>query len=194
MLVKQLLDLNCDDAKQTFSLLKDKYPIVITRDQDKAREWLKQQARGSERYGVVVSSQAERLKPYAIDVKSPMDPVHWFLDGKEDVRSSYYLEDVATEFHVQGLELDWVCVTWDADFRHTKAGWDHCSFCGDRWNKIRKAERKNYLKNAYRVLLTRARQGMVIVVPPGDATDPTRDPDFYNGTFEYLARIGFSVI
>ncbi len=194
LLVKQLLDLNCDDAKQTFSLLKDKYPIVITRDQDKAREWLKQQARGSERYGVVVSSQAERLKPYAIDVKSPMDPVHWFLDGKEDVRSSYYLEDVATEFHVQGLELDWVCVTWDADFRHTKAGWDHCSFCGDRWNKIRKAERKNYLKNAYRVLLTRARQGMVIVVPPGDATDPTRDPDFYNGTFEYLARIGFSVI
>ncbi len=192
--VKQLLDLYLDDAKQTFNLLKDKYPIVITRDQAKAREWLRKQARGTERYGVVVSSQAERLKPYAIDVKSPMDPVHWFLDGKEDVRSSYYLEDVATEFHVQGLELDWVCVTWDADFRHTKSGWEHRSFCGDRWNKINKAERKIYLKNAYRVLLTRARQGMVIVVPPGDAKDPTRDPEFYNGTFEYLESIGLDII
>lgn len=194
LLVKQLLDLDCDEAKQTFDRLKDKYPIVITRDQAKARQWLRQQARGSERYGVVVSSQAERLKPYAIDVKSPMDPVHWFLDGKEDVRSSYYLEDVATEFHVQGLELDWVCVTWDADFRHTQAGWEHRSFCGDRWNKINKLERKSYLKNAYRVLLTRARQGMVIVVPPGDSKDPTREPDFYNGTFEYLKSIGFTEI
>lgn len=194
LLIKQLLDIDCDAAKKTFSLLRDKYPIVISRDQVKAREWLRQQARGSERYGVVVSSQAQRLKPYAIDVKSPMDPVHWFLDGKEDVRSSYYLEDVATEFHVQGLELDWVCVTWDADFRYMKTGWEHCSFCGDRWNKIRKIERKNYLKNAYRVLLTRARQGMVIVVPPGDFNDPTRDPSFYDDTFEYLKSIGFSVI
>lgn len=194
LLVKQLLDHHSDDAKKTLSLLKDKYPIVITRDQGKAREWLKKQARGSERYGIVVSSQAERLKPYAIDVKSPMDPVHWFLDGKEDVRSSYYLEDVATEFHVQGLELDWVCITWDADFRYMKNGWEHWSFCGDRWNRIRKDERKNYLKNAYRVLLTRARQGMIIVVPTGDIKDPTRHPDFYDGIFEYLSTIGFSII
>jgi len=194
LLVKQLLDLHSDDARHTLSLLRDKYPIVITRDQGKAREWLKKKARGSERYGIVVSSQAERLKPYAIDVKSPMDPVHWFLDGKEDVRSSYYLEDVATEFHVQGLELDWVCVTWDADFRHTKKGWEHWSFCGDRWNHINKIERKNYLKNAYRVLLTRARQGMVIVVPTGDVKDPTRHPDFYDGVFEYLSTVGFSII
>src|SRR5437588_12621251 len=110
------------------------------------------------------SSQAERLKPHAIDVKSPIDPIHWFLDGKEDVRSSYYLEDVATEFHIQGLELDWACVTWDADFRYTADGWQHWSFVGDHWNRIRKSERQMYLKNAYRVLLTRARQGMVIVV------------------------------
>ena len=142
----------------------------------------------------MVSSQAERLKPHAIDVKSPMDPIHWFLDGKEDVRSSYYLEDVATEFHVQGLELDWTCVTWDADFRYTKTGWEHKSFRGNRWVNITKAERKIYLKNAYRVLLTRARQGMVIVIPPGDINDPTRNPYFYDATFEYLKEIGLTII
>jgi DUF2075 family protein len=123
-----------------------------------------------------------------------MDPIHWFLDGKEDVRSSYYLEDVATEFHVQGLELDWVCVTWDADFRYSENGWDGWSFVGSRWNHINKAERKAYLKNAYRVLLTRARQGMVIVVPSGDSEDHTRPPKFYDSTFEYLKEIGFTVI
>ncbi len=194
LLVKELLDLKEIEARQTLKLLINKYPIVITRDQGKARKWLRDQARGSERYGIVVSSQAQRLKPYAIDVKSPMDPVHWFLDGKEDVRSSYYLEDVATEFHVQGLELDWVCVTWDADFRYTKKGWEHREFCGDRWNQIRKTERQHYLKNAYRVLLTRARQGMVIVVPEGDVKDPTRHSDFYDGTFNYLRGVGFPAL
>ena len=194
LLVKQLLDLSIDHAKITLEKVRAKYPIVITRDLAKAKRWLKQQARGTERYGMVVSSQAERLKPHAIFVKSTMDPIHWFLDGKEDVRSSYYLEDVATEFHVQGLELDWVCVTWDADFRYTKKGWDNWSFVGSRWNQIRKEERKNYLKNAYRVLLTRARQGMVIVIPPGDIEDCTRPPKFYDSTFEYLREIGFTVI
>ncbi|MEQ1814119.1 MAG: DNA/RNA helicase domain-containing protein, partial [Candidatus Nitrotoga sp.] len=177
-----------------YEKVRDRYPIVITRDLSKAKNWLRAQARGSERYGIVVSSQAERLKPYAIDVKSPMDPVHWFLDGKDDVRSSYYLEDVATEFHVQGLELDWACVTWDADFRHCPGGWSHYSFCGNRWNKINKEERKQYLKNAYRVLLTRARQGMVLVVPEGDKGDHTRNSQFYDGTYSYLNAIGFPVI
>ncbi|MEI6611108.1 MAG: DUF2075 domain-containing protein, partial [Deltaproteobacteria bacterium] len=194
LLVKQLLDRNIGDARSTLEKVRAKYPIVITRDLAKAKQWLKQQARGTERYGIVVSSQAERLKPHAIFVKSTMDPIHWFLDGKEDVRSSYYLEDVATEFHVQGLELDWVCVTWDADFRYTEKGWDNWSFVGSRWNQIRKEERKNYLKNAYRVLLTRARQGMVIVIPPGDIDDCTRPPKFYDSTFEYLREIGFTVI
>ena len=91
-----------------------------------------------------------------MDVRSPIDPVHWFLDDKDDVRSSYYLEDVATEFHVQGLELDWACVTWDGDFRYRDRGWEHWSFCGNRWNRIQSPQRKVYLKNAYRVLLTRA--------------------------------------
>jgi len=143
---------------------------------------------------MIVSSQAIRLKPYAIDVKSPMDPIHWFLDEKNDIRSSYYLEDVATEFQVQGLELDWVCVTWDGDFRYSTNGWKYHSFVGSKWNNINKEERKLYLKNAYRVLLTRARQGMIIVVPSGDTDDPTRHPDFYNDTFNYLAGIGFEVI
>ena len=194
LLVKQILDLEVNAARQTHEIVKGKYPIVTTRDLGKAKKWLKNQARGSERYGIVVSSQAERLKPHAIDVKSPMDPIHWFLDGKDDVRSSYFLEDVATEFDVQGLELDWACVTWDADFRYSEKGWEHYSFCGNRWNNIKKEERKQYLKNAYRVLLTRARQGMVIVVPFGDAEDPTRSPLFYDSTFEYLKRIGFDVL
>ncbi|MEP6820671.1 MAG: DNA/RNA helicase domain-containing protein [bacterium] len=193
-LVKDLLDLEAQNARETLADLNAKYPIVITRDLAKAKQWLKSQARGSERYGIVVSSQAERLKPHAIDVKTKVNPVHWFLHGKEDVRSSYYLEDVATEFYIQGLELDWTCVTWDADFRHTAKGWQHWSFTGARWNHIRKAERQTYLKNAYRVLMTRARQGMVIVVPPGDSDDPTRKPEFYDPTFDYLREIGFTTI
>ena len=194
LLVKQLLDLDKAEARETLTKVADKYPIVLTRDLAKAKQWLRQQARGSERYGIVVSSGAERLKPHAIHVNCPMDPIHWFLDGPEDTRSSFYLEDVATEFHVQGLELDWACVTWDADFRYTGNGWQHRSFRGDRWNNINKTERKTYLKNAYRVLLTRARQGMVIVVPQGDSEDPTRKPEFYDPTFEYLQEIGFTTI
>ena len=193
-LVKQLLDLDAEEARKTLRGVMPKYPIVITRKLSRAKEWLRTQARGTERYGIVVSSQAQRLKPHAIDVKTPVNPIHWFLDGKKDVRSSYYLEDVATEFHVQGLELDWACVTWDADFRHTAGRWEYWSFCGDRWNRIRKTERQIYLKNAYRVLLTRARQGMVIVVPPGDRNDATRDPAYYDSTYDYLRSIGFVTI
>jgi len=193
-LVKELLDLEPLKSQKTLIEVEKKYPIVITRDLSKAKEWLRMQARGSERYGIVVSSQAERLKPYAIDIKSPMDPIHWFLEGKEDVRSSYYLEDVATEFDIQGLELDWVCVTWDADFRYSHDSWEHRSFCGSKWNNINKLERKHYLKNAYRVLLTRARQGMVVVIPQGDLEDPTRKPEFYDPTYQYLSDIGFQTI
>ena len=194
LLVKQLLDLKSEEAHTTLANVGSNYPIVITRDLCKAKQWLKIQARGTERYGIVVSSQAQRLKPYAIDVKSPVDPIHWFLDGKEDVRSSYYLEDVVTEFDIQGLELDWACITWDADFRYTQNGWEHWSFVGDHWNRIRKPERQIYLKNAYRVLLTRARQGMVIVVPQGSSEDLTRKSGFYDPTFEYLQEIGLKEI
>jgi hypothetical protein len=193
-LVKELLDLDVDQARATLASVGGKYPIVLTRDLQKARRWLRGQARGSERYGIVVSSQAERLKPHAVDVHTPVNPVHWFLSGKDDVRSSYYLEDVATEFHIQGLELDWTCVVWDADLRHSVEGWDHWSFRGTRWQRIRSSQRQSYLKNAYRVLLTRARQGMVVVVPEGDSEDPTRDPAYYEGIYQYLRRSGIPVI
>ncbi len=194
LFVKNLLDMNIEEARNNYQELKDKYPIVLTRDVKKAKQWLKEKARGTERYGIVVSSQAIRLKPYAIDVKSPMDPIHWFLDDKEDIRSSYYLEDVATEFQVQGLELDWACVTWDGDFRYAPEGWKSFSFVGSKWHNIHKEERKLYLKNAYRVLLTRARQGMVIVVPEGDEEDATRKKEYYDETFEYLKGIGIGII
>lgn len=192
--VKHLLDRDIALAQSTLNAFRARYPVVMTRSLPTAKNWVKNKARGSERFGIVVSSQAERLKPHAIDVRSPMDPVHWFLDGKDDVRSSFYLEDVATEFHVQGLELDWACVVWDADLRVGRKGWSHHQFKGSKWQNINKEERQTYLKNAYRVLLTRARQGMVIVVPEGDASDPTRDPAYYDPIFEYLKEIGVSVL
>jgi DUF2075 family protein len=192
--VKELLDRNIKSAQETLSEINAKYPIVLTRDLTKAKKWLKEKARGSERYGIVVSSQAYRLKPFAIDVKTPMDPVNWFLEGKEDIRSSYFLEDVATEFQIQGLELDWVCITWDADLRYSSEGWKTFSFVGTKWQNIIKAERKQYLINAYRVLLTRARQGMIIVVPEGDENDSTRMPFFYDETFNYLKTLGITIV
>jgi len=188
--VKMVLDCEIARARDLLQEFEGRYPIVLTRNLDLARQWLRDQANGNERFGIVVSSQAERLKPYAIDVRTPVNPVKWFLDGKDDVRSSYYLEDVATEFHVQGLELDWVCVSWDGDFRYNEHGWQHLSFRGTKWQRINKASRKTYLKNAYRVLLTRARQGMVIFIPDGSPTDPTRDPSYYDSTYAYLRSIG----
>lgn len=188
--VREVLDVEEQAAQHTLRELGSRYPIRITRSLDSAKRWLRDQARGSERYGIVVSSQAQRLKPHAIDVRVKTDPVKWFLDGKEDTRSSYYLEDVATEFQVQGLELDWACVVWDGDLRFNGEGWSHHEFKGTRWNRVKKAERKIYLKNAYRVLLTRARQGMVLVVPEGSDIDPTRAPQFYDPTYDYLKSMG----
>lgn len=194
LLVKQLLDLHVESARQTLQLVKETYPIVMTRRLQTAKEWLRVKARGNERYGLVVSSQAQRLRPHAIDVRAKINPIHWFLHGKDDVRSSYYLEDAATEFHVQGLELDWAGIVWDGDLRYTRNGWKHFEFKGKKWNKVQKSERQTYLKNAYRVLLTRARQGMVLVVPNGDPTDHTRESSYYDDTFEYLAGLGIPVL
>jgi hypothetical protein len=194
LFVKNILDIQIDEAQKTLAHISVNYPIVLTRDLAKAKKWLKEKARGSERYGIVVSSQAERLRPLAIHVKSPIDPVHWFLDGKDDVRSSYFLEDVATEFHIQGLELDWACLTWDGDLRYSENGWQSFSFVGNKWQHIHKEERKKYLLNAYRVLMTRARQGMVIVVPEGNLEDHTRRPEYYDNTYNYLKSIGIKII
>lgn len=194
LLIKNILDLNIEEARITLAKIQDKYPIALTRDLSIAKSWLKEKARGSERFGMVVSSQAQRLKPFAINVKSPINPVNWFLDGKDDVRSSFFLEDVATEFHVQGLELDWTCVTWDGDLRFAVDGWKSFAFKGNKWQNIKHVERKKYLINAYRVLLTRARQGMIIVVPEGNPEDHTRKSDYYDSTFDYLKNIGIKLL
>jgi len=125
-------------------------------------------ASGSERYAhTLFHPKAERLKPYALDVTDSVQSREWFLDGNGQRRSSYYLEDVATEFHVQGLELDWACVSWDG--RHSVIkhlhGWQHFSFRRTSGSMSINLSEEQYLKNAYRVLLTRARQGMVLFVP-----------------------------
>jgi hypothetical protein len=188
--VNQLLALDVGAARHTLRDVLPHFPIRLTRSLPAAKNWLRSQARGSERYGIVVSSQAQRLKPHAIDVRATIDPVHWFLHDKSDVRSSYYLEDVATEFQVQGLELDWACVVWDGDLRIGPDGWDYFGFVGKRWQRVLKEERRRYLLNAYRVLLTRARQGMVVVVPDGEMADPTRDARFYDPAYELFTAAG----
>jgi hypothetical protein len=188
--VKAVLDCDADAARHLLQEVSAKYPIALTRDLARAKQWIREHARGSERYGLVASSEAQRLKPHAIDVRVKVDPIHWFLDDRSDTRSSYYLEDAATEFQIQGLELDWICVTWDADLRLEARRWRYHSFRGHKWTTIHKDDRKRYLLNAYRVLLTRARQGMVIFVPPGDDTDPTRVAKFYDETYDYLADLG----
>ena len=192
--VHYVLDRDIEQAKKTYQEFKDRYPIVLTRDLDMAKMWLEDKARGSERYGIVVSSQAYRLKPLAIDVRLQPDIESWFLADKLDVRSSLFLEDVATEFDIQGLELDWTCLVWDGDFRYTPNGWDHNAFKGSKWQKIRQKEAQSYQLNAYRVLMTRARQGMIICVPRGNKDDHTRQPEFYDSTYEYLKLLGFEEI
>ena len=188
--VKALLDCEEKAAREAFDQLASKYPIAITRDLSRAKAWIHSHARGSERYGLVASSKAQRLKPHAIDIRVKADPVQWFLNGRDDTRSSYYLEDAATEFQVQGLELDWMCVTWDGDLRFDGKGWGYYDFRGNRWTNVHNSENRRYMRNAYRVLLTRARQGMVIFVPPGDHNDPTRAPEYYDSTYKYLTGLG----
>ena len=193
--VKSVLDCEMAMAQEQLSLLRDRFPIVITRDLARAKNWIRSKARGSERFGLVASSGAERLRPHAVDVRFEINPIHWFLNGTSDVRSSFYMEDPATEFQVQGLELDWVCMTWDADLRLSRSrDWNYHSFRGDKWTNVHKSETRQYLLNAYRVLLTRARQGMSIFVPPGDESDHTRKPAYYDHTFDYLKEIGIEVI
>ena len=140
---------------------------------------------------MLASSGGYRLRPIGINVKSKIEAPIWFLNNREDIRSSYFLEEVATEFDIQGLELDWTCVAWDIDFYYKNARWNHRKFKGTKWQNINNHSAIEYLTNAYRVLLTRARQGMIIYVPFGDKDDITRNPDFYNSTFELLRQIGF---
>lgn len=193
-----------------YNEIKDKYPIVLTRDMTKAREWLRIKARGSERTGILITKESARFKPLAVHVLPSGDEnaVHWFLEDRADTRSSNYLEDAATEIQVQGLELDYTCVLWDADMRYENGEWNFYRFDGKtKWiekkgNTEGNQELRQYMLNAYRVLLTRARSGMIICVPEGNPNktvtgfweDSTRLPEFYDGTYQYLKSIGIDEI
>lgn len=185
-----------EDAEAAANLRPDPslFPIWQTRDLALARSWLRRQRRAEERAGLVASSNAMRLKPEGLHVKAPIDVCHWFLNGNDDVRSSNALEDAATEFDVQGLELDWVSVAWDLNYRRSGNAWLAREFRGTKWQAIKSVtnglSRADYVKNVYRVLLTRARQGMVIFVPRGDPEDTTRPPAEYDAIADWLAVCG----
>ena len=196
--INQLLDLKVEEARSTLNKLKkDNYPIVLTRSLERAKLWLRSKKRGNERMGLLASSKAERLKAISINVKYSPNCVHWFLEDSQDFRSSDTLEDALTEFEVQGLEIDWACVAWDADLRlsEDKRTWEHFQLRGgDKWQNINKPVNQEYQINAYRVLLTRARQGIVILIPEGDDTDTTRKREWYDRTYNYLKGIGIPEI
>ena len=192
--IGHVIDNEPEHAYEKYEDIKATYPIYLTRDLSVARAWLHLRARGTESFGLVASSGAQRLRPEGIHIKAEIEPATWFLNARSDVRSSYYLEDVASEFAVQGLELDWVGVCWDGDFRYKDGTWIYQTFKGTKWQSINDKSRRLYLKNAYRVILTRARQGMVIFVPKGDTSDPTRLPSFYDGTFNFLRLCGIPMI
>lgn len=188
--IEQLLRKNKSEAKKIYSGLSEKYPIMITRDLKEAKDFIRKNAVGSDRYGIIASSNARRLRPSGLDVKNKISPSNWFLNGKEDIRSSSFLEEVATEFDIQGLELDWSIIAWGGDLYMLDTEWQFQTFKGTKWQKINKDIIKQYLLNTYRVLLTRARQGMIIFIPNGDSEDKTRENIYYDGTFNYLKEIG----
>lgn len=193
--IHALLDINVSKAKHLYqSFLINDYPLKITRNLNTAKEWLKSKTIGSERSGIVASSGGYRLRPLGINVKNKINAPIWFLNDRNDIRSSYFNEEVATEFDIQGLELDWTCVCWDGDLYLHDHEWVYRKFKGTKWQYINKEVTKNYLLNAYRVLLTRARQGMIIFIPYGSKDDKTRLPEFYDDTFEYLQKIGIEEI
>ena len=199
-----------ESASRIYDEIKDHYPIVLTRDMAKAKEWLHKKVRGTERTGVLVTKESARYKPLGIHILPSGDEnaVHWFLEDKVDTRSSNYLEDAATEIQVQGLELDYTCLLWDADMRYENGKWCFYRFNGQtKWvrqtgNTENNIELQKYMLNAYRVLLTRARAGMVICVPAGNSNksvsgfweDSTRLPEYYDGTYQYLKSLGIKEI
>lgn len=194
--VKALLDVDKETAESLYMKFKMVYPVCVTRDLDTAKKWIKERAKGSQRYGIIASSGAKRLRKYGVWVQNKIDAPNWFLNGKEDVRASYFLEETATEFDIQGLELDWTIVCWDANLRFINNRFEYYDFRGTKWQNIRKDENILYLKNAYRVLLTRARQGIILFVPKGndDDVDVTMKSSFYDGIYNYLKEIGIEEI
>ncbi len=172
------------------------FPVVVTRDLVKAKEWLQDRTRGMARCGLVASSGAARLRAYGLETSTSFHRdypyEYWFLNSPEDVRSSFQLEVVATEFEIQGLELDWVGLCWGGDLEWVSplGIWNARRFVGTNWKSIKNALNREYLLNSYRVLLTRARQGMVIWVPRGDEIDPTLNPRCLDATADILLESG----
>lgn len=192
--VHHLIDMDSVQASVVLQSFKDRFEVVMTRDLDTAKKWVSQRTKGGRRSGLLASSNGIRLKAEGIFVKNQIEPENWFLAPGDDIRSSLFLEDAATEFDVQGLELDWALVAWDADLRMVNGSFEHWRFSGTRWQKRSKKDSQKYLENAYRVLLTRAREGMIIFVPRGDADDATRLPEYYKGIADYLAACGIAMI
>lgn len=190
--VNAVIDDDCVVAKQLSQEISKTYPIKITRDLEAAKRWLRTQQRGNTRIGLVASSGGLRLKPHGINTREEIDVPYWFLKGDEDVRSSQYLEVVATEYKIQGLEIDYACLCWDADLRRTtrEKGWLHQQFSGTNWTNRNNVDERQFRLNKYRVLLTRAREGLIIWVPEGDDGDRTRKREFYDPIYDYLRRCG----
>ncbi|MDO5716821.1 MAG: DUF2075 domain-containing protein [Tissierellia bacterium] len=188
--VKAVLDVNREAARDLYLQFKDVYPICITRDLIKAKKWIRNKAKGSQRYGMIASSGAKRLRSHGIWVQNKIDAPNWFLNDKNDVRSSFFMEETATEFDIQGLELDWTLLCWDADLRFIGGEFKYFNFAGTKWQVVGQERRIQYLKNTYRVLMTRARQGFVIFVPCGDNNDTTRKTSYYNGIYNYFISLG----
>lgn len=193
-LMHEILKANTSKVKDLLVNVKNLFPIFITRDLLTAKNWLRKKAKGSERIGLVGSSGGRRLRPLGIDVKNEISAPNWFLNNSDDIRSSYFLEEVATEFDIQGLEIDWVCLAWDINYYFNDGKWNCQNFSGTKWKNIRNENDKTYLQNAYRVLLTRARQGLVIFIPEGDELDHTRPKELYDKTFNYFITCGIEKI
>jgi hypothetical protein len=175
-----------------------RFPIFLSRDLQETRRKLRDEQKGVSRYGLVGSSGAARLRAEGLEPSSTFHAEypweHWYLAGETDLRSSYQCEVFATEFEIQGLELDWIGLCWGGDFVwHAHRGWQlrklHPSAVS-KWNAIKNPEKQTFRRNAYRVLLTRARQGMILFIPRGDPEDPTNSPEEFKATANYLVRFG----
>lgn len=192
--VNAVINNEAEDALRLSKSISEKYPLMITRSLNTAKEWLKQKKSGNKRIGLVASSGGLRLKSCGVHVREVIDESMWFLNDETDIRSSYFLEMVATEYKVQGLELDWVGICWDADLRRIDNKWEFKNFSGTKWNQTNGVAEQQFLLNTYRVLLTRAREGIIVFVPKGDSNDETRLPEFYDPIFEYLVSCGIERI
>ena len=175
----------------------ERFPIFLTRSLSKMRAKLHAQKKGENRYGLVGSSGAARLRAEGLEPSSSFHAEypweHWYLADSSDIRSSFCCEVFATEFEIQGLELDWIGLCWGGDMIWDSKEWKLRTLrhgTPSKWNLIKKAEKVTYRKNAYRVLLTRARQGMVIYVPCGSGDDPTNSPNEFDATARFLLRCG----